>query len=108
MYQALRLNTELSSFLDPLEFIRMAQSPTATFTPVKNAFELLGTTTNTIGYGVGFPGIDEKDVFYQRQSGIYEKGDLKITKELTDVLPLFSGVSKSLDPERIAKFYEDN
>jgi len=105
VYQALRLRSELVAFRNIEEFIRLAESPTATIRPVKNAWELAISAKNLGMYNLGWP-VDEKEIYYQRKSGPYEKGDLKVVKELTDILPGFSGVSKTNNPENLAKFYE--
>lgn len=105
VYQALRLRSELVAFRNIEEFIRLAESPTATIRPVKNAWELAVSAKNLGMYNLGWP-VDEKEIYYQRKSGPYEKGDLKVVKELTDILPGFSGVSKTNNPENLAKFYE--
>lgn len=104
-YQMFRLRTELTSFRSAQEFFRIAQSPTAVATPIKNLADLVTSTYNLGKYSVGIP-VDEKEVFYQRRSGRYEKGDLKITKELLDVLPVVGGFLKSASPEEAVKFYE--
>jgi len=104
-YQAFRLKTELSAFTNPYEFLRMAESPTATITPFKNIYQVWDVGSKTIAYELGVSPFEE-DVLYQRKSGRYEKGDYKIVKEITDVLPIFSGVSKTLSPDEMAKFYE--
>jgi len=83
----------------------MAESPTATITPFKNIYQVWDVGSKTIAYELGVSPFEE-DVLYQRKSGRYEKGDYKIVKEITDVLPIFSGVSKTLSPDEMAKFYE--
>lgn len=105
VYQMLRLRSELVAFRNPEEFIRIVESPTATIRPVKNAWEAAGAIGNLGLYQLGWD-VDEKDIFYQRKSGQYDKGDYKVVKEITDILPVFSGLSKTSNPENLAKFYE--
>lgn len=103
-YQALRLRTEFAAFLNPLEFIRIAQSPMAAVRPIQNLAELAVSTFELMFYPTGI--VPEKEVFYQKKSGRFEKGDLKWVKDFTDVLPIVSGVFKSADPNEAAKFYD--
>ena len=103
-YQALRLNTEMRAYLNPLEFARIISSPTAVATPVKNWWQFFGSVKNLGLYQIGLA--DQEDVFYQRRSGRFEKGDLKFVKELYDVMPGIAGSFKSLDPAEAAKWYQ--
>ena len=50
-------------------------------------------------------GKDEKDIFYQRDSGRYQKGDRKIQKQVEDLMPIFRGLNKSGSPEEAAKYF---
>jgi len=104
-YQMLRLQTELKAFRSPKEFGRMVTSPTATARPVINAYEALEAMANTLIYhttGIG----DPDDIYYQRKSGRYEKGDPKWVKEFLDALPVASGLFKSADPDQARKYYD--
>ena len=55
-------------------------------------------------YNVGFP-VDEKEIFYQRDTGRYNKGDRKIKKNFEDLMPLLRGLNKSGSPEDAAKYF---
>ena len=103
-YQALRLHSEMRAYINPIEFARILSSPSAVSTPIKNWWQLFGSTKNL---GLYYLGADnEEDVFYQRRSGRFQKGDKKWTKEFLDVFPGAAGSFKSLDPAEAAKFYQ--
>lgn len=104
-YQLLRLDTELRAFRSPKEFGRMVMSPTATARPIQNTYEAIAAMWNTAVYnttGIG----DPEDIYYQRRTGAFEKGDSKWVKELMDALPLISGIVKSSNPDEARKYYE--
>jgi len=105
IYQMNRLQTELKAFRSVNEFGRIIESPTAAANLVKDASQLITATNNLAGYYMGWPTIEEKDVFYQRRSGKYERGDLKWVKELEDILPVISGIVKTGDPEEANKYF---
>ena len=105
IYQMNRLQTELKAFRSVNEFGRIIESPTAAANLVKDASQLITATNNLAGYYMGWPTIEEKDVFYQRRSGKYERGDLKWAKELEDILPVISGIVKTGDPEEANKYF---
>ena len=105
IYQMNRLQTELKAFRNVNEFGRIIESPTAAANLVKDVSQLAGAFNNLAGYYMGWPTIEEKDVFYQRRAGKYEKGDLKLAKELEDVIPIISGIVKTGDPEEANKYF---
>jgi len=80
-------------------------SPTATARPIINTWEASNKMYDTALYhltGIG----DEKDIYYQRRAGRYEKGDSKWVKEFLDAFPVASGVFKSLDPKEASKYWD--
>jgi hypothetical protein len=108
IYQAYRLRTELAAFYNPQEAFRLAKNPTAASQVIDDTIDLLGAswnvlTYNTVGTHLGI--VDEKDVFYQRRSGRFKRGDAKWFKEFYDVAPVVSGLIKSSDPEKASKYY---
>jgi len=105
MYQMLRLRTELTSFRSPTEFFRIAQSPTAAATPIKQWSKFITSTLALGQHAIGLP-INEEEIYYQKKSGIYEKGDLKWWKNFASVFPGAAGFIKSGDPNEALKFYE--
>jgi hypothetical protein len=105
IYQTNRLQTELKAFRSVNEFGRIVESPTAAANLVKDASQFITATNNLAGYYMGWPTIEEKDVFYQRRAGKYEKGDLKWAKELEDIIPIISGIVKTGDPEEANKYF---
>lgn len=92
-YQSRRLFTELTGFMNPYEGIRLAARPMATINFIENYADLAMSLLYTGQYSVGLYFSDEeemqKKVFYQRKSGRYEKGDLKLNARVNKILPLF-------------------
>ena len=103
-YQAKRLNTELLQFVNPKEFIRILDSPTATANLFRKWTNLIDQGTSEFGYAIGVTPEDE--IFYQRKQGIYEKGDRKIIRDITRVLPITDGILSTLTPEEKIKFLQ--
>ena len=107
LYQALRYQAEIKQWT-PLygssEAFRIAKSPTATARQVEQTLKLLNQIKREGLYNLGFP-VDEKDIFYQRRTGRYQKGDRKIQKQVEDLMPIFRGLNKSGSPEEAAKYF---
>jgi hypothetical protein len=104
IYQAHRLKTELNAFRDPSELFRLMKNPTAASQLVEDNIQLLQASMDLLFNSVGI--VPDEDVYYQRRAGRMQKGDLKWTKELLDVLPIAAGLYKSVDPEQASKYYE--
>ena len=107
LYQTLRYQAEMQQWI-PLygykEAFRIAKSPTATARQVEQTFKLFDQIKNEGLYNLGFP-IEEKDIFYQRNTGRYQKGDRKIQKNVEDLMPILRGLNKSKSPEDAAKYF---
>lgn len=88
-YQARRLQTEITGFLNPHDFFRMVQRPLATSNTVLNWLDLMVMLFMTGSYGV--TGAFEDSVLYQRRQGKYNKGDLKLYNKFNKVLPTLNG-----------------
>ena len=104
-YQALRLHSEMAAFRNTGEAWRILQSPTATVRPILRFIDFMEASKNTMLYkyaGVG----DRKDIYYQRKSGRFNKGDLKWTKKFYDTFA--AGPFKSTDPAEAAQFFEQD
>ena len=98
LYQAKRYHSEIKMWSPSGlggEFWRMLASPVATARPVQAGFDLLGQLGAEMGYAVGVPWIEEKDVIYQRRAGRFNKGDRKITKDFQDLMIGWRGLNKS-------------
>tara|TARA_R110000824_G_scaffold84210_1_gene210200 strand:- start:2236 stop:6678 length:4443 start_codon:yes stop_codon:yes gene_type:complete len=96
LYQARRLQTELGAFSNPREALRLVQSPSAGIRPIENAVHLFDAIwKNGLYFGSGGNIIDEKDIYYQRTQGKFNKGDLKIQKTVEKLIPALNGVEKS-------------
>ena len=71
LYQTLRYQAEMQQWI-PLygykEAFRIAKSPTATARQIEQTFKLFDQIKNEGLYNLGFP-IEEKDIFYQRNTG---------------------------------------
>lgn len=106
LYQAKRYETEIMQWT-PLvgtkEAFRILQSPTATARPILKGGELLGQLLSEGAYAIGLG--DQKEVFYQRKSGKYQKGDRKIRKDFEDLFPIFRGLQKSRNPQDAYKWF---
>ena len=99
LYQAKRYHSEMKMWSPEGlggEFWRILSSPTATARPVQAGFDLLGQIGQELGYATGMPWVEEKDIFYQRKTGRFDKGDRKITKDFQDLMIGWRGVSKSV------------
>lgn len=102
-YQALRLDSELTQFANPVEFVRLASSPTAVIRPFMKIIELGGhIMTQEIPY---FVTGDTDGVFYERKSGIHAKGDRKTAAKIEGIIPALRGFYKSLDPKTASQFF---
>ena len=106
LYQAKRYETEIMQWT-PLvgtkEAFRILQSPTATARPILKGGELLSQLLSEGAYAIGLG--DQKEIFYQRKTGRYEKGDRKIRKDFEDLLPIFRGLTKSQTPQEAYKWF---
>lgn len=103
MYQALRMNSELTQFINPGEFMKLVFSPTATARPLQRALDLMHQVWVT---GIGTITGDDEGSYYQRRSGIHEKGDSKLVASITKLIPLWGGIEKSMDPAGAAKWFD--
>lgn len=102
-YQLLRLRSEWAQFRST-DLFTVVQDPTAVANPIIHLGEAIAATKDYLGYKVGL--VDEEDVVYQRRSGRYEKGDLKVVKEILDFAPGLRGAFTASDPEEAARYYD--
>ena len=109
LYQARRLQTELGAFTPVLgtrEALTLLESPTAGLRPIQGVIRLLDSTwKNGVYFGSGGNIIDQKQIYFQRRSGRFEKGDLKISKDFQKLVPALNGVEKSRKPEELLKWF---
>ena len=104
-YQAIRMNAELMQFVNPHDFFRIIKSPTATMNTVDSMFGLAEQLFfYEIPYALG-ANVDKKNIFYQRETDGYRKGERKIKKKFYDNVPFYVGPSKSGRPEDALTFY---
>lgn len=104
-YQAIRMNAELMQFVNPNDFIRIIKSPTATMNTMESMFGLVEQIFRyEIPYAMGV-NIDKKNIFYQRRTNEFKRGDRKIKGMLYKNVPFYIGVSKSGRPEDAITFY---
>ena len=113
-YQALRMNAELGQFIPVIgipDMYRFIMSPSATLRPIVDAAKLLKQlvvrelpyrTGELFGYELD--GI-EKDIYYQRKSGVHLKGDSKTAAMTEKLLPILRGIEQSQTPEEALKFF---
>ena len=102
MYQALRVQSELTQFIKINEFIKLAQSPTAAVRPLENISKLLSQIPDELNYI--FRG-DREGVFYENRTGIHQKGDRKFLAYLERMSPILQGVEKSRTPDEASKWF---
>jgi hypothetical protein len=106
LYQALRLKGELGQFLSPKEFFKMVESPSAAIRTVKNAADLLDhIATEQVPYLITG---DEDGLYYERRSGVHEKGDSKFVAKLERLIPVLNGIEKTSDPKGAASWFTKN
>ena len=103
-YQAKRLQTELLQFVNPKEAMRIVDSPTATMNLVTKWTSLFDQGASEIGWSLGI--VDEKDIFYQRDTSTAEKGDRKIIHKIKRTLPIVDGIMSTMSPEEKIKFLQ--
>ena len=107
LYQTLRYQAEMQQWI-PLygykEAFRIAKSPTATARQIEQTFKLFDQIKNEGLYNLGFP-VEEKDIFYQRDTGRYQKGDRKIQKYVEDLMPVVRGLNKSGNAKDAAQYF---
>lgn len=105
-YQARRLQTELGAFVSPKEAYNITKSPSAASRPIINMYNLITHIAfKELPYALGAEGL-EKDIFYQRKSGRFEKGDRKVIKMIEKVTPIWSGLNK--DAAEAIKWFDLN
>jgi hypothetical protein len=102
IYQALRMESELRQFSSPTEFVKMAESPTATIRPLQKAVNLFDLGTDELG--ALFTG-DREGLDYARRSGRHEKGDNKFLAKLEELIPIVGGIEKSSNPQEASKWF---
>jgi hypothetical protein len=103
------MSAELGQFIPVIgipDMYRFIMSPSATLRPIVDAAKLLKQlvirelpyrTGELFGYE--FDEI-EKDIYYQRKSGVHVKGDS--TEKL---IPILRGIGQSQTPEEALKFF---
>lgn len=104
IYQALRMQSELTQFLSPIEFVKLAISPSAAVKPALRAYDL-GEHFITKSVPSFFTG-DNSETTYLRKSGLHEKGDSKLLAKISALLPIIGGIDKSSDPKAAAKWFD--
>jgi len=106
LYQVRRLQAEMFVYLSLGEAYRMVKSPTPTARPVGRVLELTSHMLSTeIPYAIGLP-VDESNIFYQRSSGMFDKGDRKLTKKFIQAFPVGPGFLKSFNAQEAVEYFE--
>ena len=107
LYQTLRYQAEIQQWI-PIygykEAFRIAKSPTATARQVEQGLKLLDQIALEGMNAIGIP-VEDKAIFYQRDTGRYKKGDRKIQKNFEDLMPILRGLNKSRTPEEAAQYF---
>ena len=109
LYQAKRYETEIRQWTPIVglsEAFRIMRSPTATARPIEQGVKLINQLIRKdIPYFMGAPWADEKDIYYQKKSGRFEKGDRKLIKKVQDIFPIWRGFIKSENPKEAYKWF---
>lgn len=104
IYQAVRMQSELTQFVNIKEFAKLAVSPSAGVKPALRTIDLAEHFT-TVSVPSFFTG-DNSETVYKRKSGIHEKGDSKLLAKIEALLPVIGGIEKSSDPKAAAKWFD--
>jgi hypothetical protein len=108
LYQTMRLKSEMFQYMSLGDAYRMIKSPTPTARPIGNILDLISHLfLREIPYAVGLP-VDEKNIFYQRNSGMFDKGDRKIAKKFYQSFPVGPGLMKSFNAKEAVEFFEQS
>ena len=109
LYQARRLQTELGAYtpiLGTMEIFRLLEAPTATLRPIDRTFDFVNSTfKNILYFGTGGNLVDEKHIYYQRNSGPNKRGEFKWDNKLRRLVPGLNGLEKSKTPEEMVKWF---
>jgi hypothetical protein len=103
IYQALRMQSELTQFMSVQEFAKLAISPSAGVKPGLRALDI-GQHFITKSIPSFFTG-DTSETTYQR-NGIHKKGESKLLGMLAGISPILGGIDKSSDPKAAAKWFD--
>lgn len=104
LYQAKRVQSELTQFVSIKDFIKLASSPTAAVRPFQKGLDLIDHILyEEIPY---FITGDTEGLSYERKSGIHQKGDSKFLAKLEAMLPILNGLNKSRTPEEAVKWFD--
>jgi hypothetical protein len=102
-YQAKRLVTELTQFINPVELTRTMFSPMAAVRTYQNGLDLIQHIIfQEIPYGLWG---DTDGLYYERKVGSHAKGDSKFMAKVERLFPIASGLEKSSTPEEAAKWF---
>ena len=107
LYQALRYQAEIKQWTPVYgsrEALRIIKSPAATVRQVESTLNLFDQVYKEGLYAFGYP-LEDKDIYYQRKTGRYNKGDRKIRKQVEDLMPGLRGFTKSGNPEDAAQYF---
>jgi len=106
LYQATRYRMEMLQWVPGFgipDLIRMLKSPAAAIRPIEQGYELLTQVLAELGYIVGIT--NQEEIFYQRATARFKKGDRKINKYIQDLFPTIRGINKSLYPEEALQWF---
>ena len=95
MLEARRLQSELGFYTSPLETLRIIKSPTVT----------MGTVEASIKFMHGILWVYGEDDKYQRDTGIWEKGDDKDVARLVKLIPILKSILAGATPEEQYKTF---
>lgn len=94
MLQSRRLAGDIMFYSNPIELMKLTRTPSAAYGTIDNAINFIGQLANPFEQ-------------YERKSGAYDKGDYKINRAFSKIVPVFSGLNKSLNPGNQLTFYNN-
>ena len=93
LYQCYKLSSELEFYENPADFWRIIKSPTGAMTTVQDV-------TNLLTQAILHP--TER---YQKKTGGYKKGELKIKGRIAKLIPVLNQIESLKHPEEAAAWY---
>lgn len=94
LLQGRRLSGDIGLYLpvNPFDVYMNLKSPTVAYTTIENLSKFLQQLQNPFEQ-------------YEKDSGIYEKGDYKLEKRIKELIPVLSKIDNALTPGESLKFY---
>jgi len=89
-YQIARTQSDMLFYTNPTDILRQFKSPSASFSSVNKVWRLLSQLTDPL---------EE----YERSTGSYDKGDLKLKARFYDAVPIITQIENTTNPDEQLK-----